>query len=82
MAAWVEQIRGGRVQLVLLDVSPEGGGIDLLGRIRRTDSDLCVIAMTALPSVEMAVRTLKHQAYDYLQKPLDLEELARVLESC
>ena len=77
----IEQIRGGRVQLVLLDVSPEGGGIDLLGRIRRTDSDLCVIAMTALPSVEMAVRTLKHQAYDYLQKPLDLEELARVLES-
>jgi DNA-binding NtrC family response regulator len=77
----VEEIKRGSFQLVLLDVSPEGEGIELLGRIRRADSDLCVIAMTAAPSVEMAVRTLKYQAYDYLQKPLELEELRQVVEA-
>ena len=73
-------IKEGNFQIVLLDVSPPGdGGVDLLRRIRNADSDVCVIAMTALPSVEVAVRTLKNQAFDYLQKPLDLEELQTVM---
>jgi len=36
--------------------------------------------MTALPTVEMAVATMKHQAFHYLQKPLDEEELDAVIE--
>jgi len=47
----------------------------LLQKIRAADSDICVICMTALPSVDVAVRTLKSQAFDYLQKPLAMEEL-------
>ena len=64
----VGEIRGGRYQLVLLDVSPPGDGVELLGQIRSVDSDLCVIAMTNLPSVEVAVRTLKNQALDYAKQ--------------
>jgi DNA-binding response OmpR family regulator len=78
----VEEIKHGRFQLVLLDVSPpEPGGIDLLQQIRSADSDVCVIAMTGLASVEAAVRTLKHQAFDYLQKPLDMSELRAVIQA-
>ena len=78
----VEAIKQGRYQMVILDVSPpEGRGIELLERIRATDSDVCVIAMTGLPSVDAAVRTLKNQAFDYLQKPLDVEELRVVVQS-
>jgi len=78
----VEEIRKGRFQLVLLDVSPpESEGTRLLERIRKIDSDICVIALTALPSVEVAVRTLKCEAFDYLQKPLDLDELRQVIEA-
>jgi len=78
----VESIKQGRYQMVILDVSPpEGRGIELLERIRATDSDVCVIAMTGLPSVDAAVRTLKNQAFDYLQKPLDVEELRAVVQS-
>jgi len=77
----IEAIKQGRYQMVILDVSPpEGPGIELLERIRATDSDVCVIAMTGLPSVEGAVRTLKNQAFDYLQKPLDVEELREVVQ--
>jgi len=77
----VEELRRGRYQLVLLDVSPPADrGVDLLQQIRAIDSDLCVIAMTALPSVEVAVRTLKHQAFDYLQKPIAAEEIRAVVQ--
>jgi DNA-binding response OmpR family regulator len=76
----VDEIKKGRFQLVLLDVSPpEDPGIELLERIRHADSDLCVVAMTSLPTVAAAVRTLKIQAFDYLQKPLELEELRAVI---
>jgi len=78
----VQEIKQGRYQLVLLDVSPgEPGGIDLLQQIRSTDSDICVIAMTGLASVEAAVSTLKSQAFDYLQKPLEMDELRAVVQS-
>jgi DNA-binding NtrC family response regulator len=76
----VEELRTNRYQLVLLDVSPGNpDGIAALQSIRQFDADLCVIAMTALASVEMAVETMKHQAFHYLQKPLDEDELRMVL---
>ena len=76
----VEEIKKGRFQLVLLDVSPpEDTGIELLQRIRHADSDVCVVAMTAMPTVAAAVRTLKIQAFDYLEKPLEMEELRAVI---
>jgi DNA-binding NtrC family response regulator len=76
----VEELRTNRYQLVILDVSPGNpAGIAALQAIRVFDADLCVIATTGLASVEMAVETMKHQAFHYLQKPLDAEELAMVL---
>jgi DNA-binding response OmpR family regulator len=78
----IDEIKKGRFQLVLLDVSPPvDAGVGLLRKIRAADSDVCVICMTALPSVEVAVRTLKSQAFDYLQKPLAMEELHAVIQA-
>jgi len=76
-----DEIRRERVQLVILDVTPDRPGkVEALGAIRAVDDDLCVIATTGLPSVEMAVATMKHQAFHYLQKPLDEDELRCVLD--
>jgi len=76
----VEEVKKSRFQLVLLDVSPpEDPAIELLQRIRHADSDICVVAMTAMPTVAAAVRALKIQAFDYLQKPLEMEELRAVI---
>jgi len=78
----IEAVKQGRYQMVILDVSPpEGRGIELLERIRNADSDICVIAMTGLPTVDAAVRTLKNHAFDYLQKPLEVDELRAVIQS-
>ena len=74
-----EEIRQNRFQLVILDVSPGTGGAEALAAIRAFDKDICVIATTSLASVEMAVVTMKHQAFHYLQKPLDSEEVLAVV---
>ncbi len=75
-----EEVKRGRYQLVLLDITaPDSDGVGALARIRSVDSDVCVIAMTGLPSVESAVHAMRHDAFHYLQKPLELDELRRIL---
>ncbi|MGH7704141.1 MAG: sigma-54-dependent transcriptional regulator [Gemmatimonadales bacterium] len=54
---------------------PGMSGIELLRRIREFDSAIPVIIMTAFGSIEGAVEALKLGAFDYVKKPLDLEEL-------
>jgi DNA-binding NtrC family response regulator len=73
------EVRQNRFQLVVLDVSPGSGGAEALAAIRAIDKDICVIATTGIASVEMAVETMKHQAFHYLQKPLDSEEVLAVV---
>jgi DNA-binding NtrC family response regulator len=76
----VSEVRQSRYQMVILDVSPGNEeGIRALQLIRAADSDLCVIATTSMASVEMAVTTMKYQAFHYLQKPVDREEFRAVL---
>lgn len=75
-----DEIRDNRYQIVILDVSPGSGGAEALEAIRRQDSDLCVIATTEVASVEAAVATMKHQAFHYLQKPIEADEFRAVLK--
>jgi len=80
--AVVEEIKHGSFQMVMLDVSPPADrGIDMLQSIRAADSDICVISMTAAPTVDVAVRALKNYAFDYLEKPLAHEEVQAVIEA-
>ena len=75
------EIKEGRHQIVLLDVRmPEVDGVELLREIRSIDSDVCVIVMTAYPSVESAVDTMKADAFDYLRKPFELDQLRGVIQ--
>lgn len=75
-----EEIRQSRFQLIVLDVTPGSGGGDALAAVRGFDKDICVIATTGVPSVEMAVATMKHQAFHYLQKPLEADEVLAVVQ--
>jgi len=78
----VEEVKRGGAQLVLIDVSPPADpGVELMQRIRSADSDICVIGMTAMPTVDVAVRTMKAYAFDYLQKPIEPEELRAVIQA-
>ena len=50
-------------------------GIELLKRIKEFDPAIPVVIMTAYGSIEGAVEAVKLGAFDYVKKPLDLEEL-------
>ncbi|HXY32215.1 MAG TPA: sigma-54 dependent transcriptional regulator [Gemmatimonadaceae bacterium] len=54
---------------------PGMSGLELLRRIREYDPAVPVIIMTAYGTIEGAVEAVKLGAFDYLKKPLDLEEL-------
>ena len=72
----LELLESFRPDVVFADVRLPGmGGIELLQHIRDFDSSIPVIIMTAYGSIEGAVEAVKLGAFDYLKKPVDLEEL-------
>ena len=68
------------MDVVLTDIKmPEMDGLTLLKKIREQYPDIFVIAITGYGSVEDAVRAMKLGAYDYLQKPFDIDLIKRLL---
>jgi len=62
--------------VIFADVRLPGmSGVDLLKRIRESDPAIPVIMLTAYGSIEGAVEAVKLGAFDYVKKPVDLEEL-------
>jgi len=75
-------LREPRVDLVLLDIRMPGiNGLDLLQRIKVRRPDIGVVMATVVNDVEHAVRATKDGAYNYLLKPLQSEQVERVLRS-
>jgi DNA-binding NtrC family response regulator len=69
------------VDLVLSDLRmPDLGGDELLRALRARNPSLPVVIMTAYASIESAVGLMKLGAFDYVQKPVDLDELLLVVE--
>jgi DNA-binding NtrC family response regulator len=67
--------------LVLLDIRlPDMDGLDVLKGIKEIESDLMVIVMTAYSDVQTAVMAMKSGAYDYIDKPFELEELRILIQ--
>ncbi len=62
--------------LMLIDLRlPDASGLDLLKSAHGIDDSIQVILMTAYGSVANAVEAMQRGAADYIQKPLDLDEL-------
>ena len=62
--------------LILMDIRmSKMSGIEALKEIKLINPGIAVIVMTAYASVSTAVEALKSGAYDYLTKPLDIDEL-------
>jgi len=73
--------------LMLLDIQLPGiNGMEVLEKVREVDEEVIVIMVTALGVLETAVKAMRLGAYDYINKPFNLDELAivvkKALETC
>lgn len=66
---------------VLLDNQlPDGSGLELLTDILNANDNAKIILATAFPTFDHAVKAIKEGAYDYISKPVDIDELSAALE--
>ncbi len=67
--------------LLLLDYRlPDDTGIEVLRHVKTVTPDAQVIMMTGYSSIESAVEAMRHGAYDYATKPLDLDVIIPLAE--
>jgi len=72
----LEVFTAARPPLVVTDLKMPGmSGIELLAKIRRADQDAAVIVLTGAADVKTAIDSLKLGAYDFIMKPVNVEEL-------
>jgi two-component system response regulator HydG len=72
----VKAVENDPFDLILMDIRMiDMDGIEAVGEIKKISPSIPVIMMTAYASVKTAVEALKSGAYDYLTKPLDIDEL-------
>jgi two-component system response regulator PilR (NtrC family) len=68
--------------LCLTDLQlPDGNGVDLVKLISERHAQLPVAVITAFGSMDVAINALKAGAFDFLQKPVDLEQLRALVEA-
>jgi len=71
-----------KTHLVLLDlILPDGDGLEGLREIRSVNPDTIVIMITANAKMQSTITAMKEGAYDYIEKPFDIEELKIVVEN-
>jgi len=77
----LQQLAAHHPQAMLCDIRmPETSGVELLPKVLAQDPDLAVLMLTAIDEPRTAIECLKLGAYDYLIKPVDLEELELSLQ--
>jgi DNA-binding NtrC family response regulator len=75
-AAAIQKVRARRYLLVITDLKmPGASGLDVLRESKQADATIPVLLLTAYGSVEEAVGAMKDGAFDFLQKPVDLDHL-------
>ena len=67
--------------LMLLDIQLPGiNGLDVLEKAKEIAEEVIIIMVTALGVLETAVKAMRMGAYDYINKPFNLDELAIVIK--
>ena len=72
----IEKIKNNVIDLVLTDYRmPKKNGLEVLKETKQINPNIDVVVITAFGNLDDAVGIMKNGAYDYLTKPIDLDEL-------
>ena len=78
----MEKVSANTYDVILTDFRlPDKNGIELLKSIKEKSPGSLVILMTAYADIRMAVKAIKHGAYEYVAKPVNPDELLSHIES-
>lgn len=71
------------IHLAIIDLILPGtmSGLEVLQQVLELHPHAMVILITARPTVRTAVQAMKEGAFDYVEKPIDLEELKAKVDS-
>src|SRR5271168_3981507 len=79
-AEGIERVAAGLPDVILLDLRlPDQSGLEVYQQIRKLDARIPVIFVTLAKTADAAIEAMKLGAYDYLFKPLDLNQLRKVV---
>jgi len=74
-------VREEQPELVLLDIHMPGiSGLEVLEKVKEFDDEIIVIMVTAHGGLETAVNAMRMGAYDYINKPFNLDEMSIVIK--
>ena len=78
----VEMLRNQRVDVVVTDLKLDGqvDGLDVLREARQHSSSTQVILITAYGTIDNCKEAIRQGAFDYLVKPLDIDQLRTLVE--
>ncbi len=77
----LEKVTEFRPGIILSDlVMPRMDGLELLRSMQQEGGDITMVILTAAGTVDTAVDAIKHGAYDFLTKPIDLQRLRILLD--
>lgn len=76
-----EMFRQNRPDIAILDYSlPDGNALELLPRLKASDSSIPIVILTGHGSIDLAVRAIKEGADQFLTKPVQMQALLVVIE--
>jgi len=78
----VEALKKDIFDLVISDMKmPRMGGLELLKNVKENSPDTIFVVMTAFGTTESAVEAMKLGAYDYIQKPFQMDDIRLVVKN-
>jgi two-component system response regulator PilR (NtrC family) len=74
-------LEGRFFDVVMTDVDmPDASGLELCRHIRKTYPDTIVLVISARVDSRNRIKALQHGAFDYVSKPFDLKNVARLID--
>lgn len=77
----LEKVKAEKIDIALIDIHLPGiNGIEALTQIKNIDPEIEVIMITGHGSIDSAKESMRQGAYDYVEKPLDVNRIAVLIE--
>ncbi|MCL2651991.1 MAG: response regulator, partial [Candidatus Azobacteroides sp.] len=77
-----KSIQEQKPDLIISDLRlPDGSGLDIIKWVKENYDDIVIIVMTSYADIQTAVECIRAGAYDYVEKPLNPEEVLVKLQA-